>query len=37
VFDTAGDLTIIYADPKWDINNAILQKLGISVNSELDD
>lgn len=37
VFDTAGEMTIIYADPKWDINNAILQKLGISVNNELDD
>ena len=37
VFDSAGDMTIIYADPKWDINSAILQKLGISVNSELDD
>lgn len=36
VFDTAGDLTIIYADPKWDINDAILQKLGISVNNEVD-
>ncbi|MCQ2284323.1 MAG: OmpH family outer membrane protein [Bacteroidales bacterium] len=37
VFDSAGDMTIIYADPKWDINEAILQKLGISVNNELDD
>lgn len=37
VFDSAGDMTIIYADPKWDINSAILQKLGISVNEELDD
>lgn len=37
VFDTAGDLTIIYADPKWDINDAILQKMGISPNSNLDD
>lgn len=37
VFDTAGEMTIIYADPKWDINQAILQKLGISVNSELDE
>lgn len=37
VFDSAGDMTIIYADPKWDINSAILQKLGISVNNELDD
>ncbi len=37
VFDTAGEMTIIYADPKWDINQAILQKLGISVNDELDE
>lgn len=37
VFDTAGEMTIIYADPKWDINQAILQKLGVSVNEELDD
>lgn len=37
VFDTAGEMTIIYADPKWDINQAILQKLGISVNNDLDE
>lgn len=37
VFDTAGEMTIIYADPKWDINQAIIQKLGISVNNELDE
>lgn len=37
VFDAAGDMTIIYADPKWDINEQILQKLGISLNDELDD
>ena len=37
VFDTAGDLTIIYADPKWDINEQVLQKMGISVNRDLDD
>lgn len=37
VFDTAGEMTIIYADPKWDINQAVMQKLGISVNSELDE
>jgi outer membrane protein len=30
VFDTAGSLTIVYADPKWDINDAIMQKLGVS-------
>lgn len=37
VFDTAGEMSIIYADPKWDINAVILQKLGVSVNNELDD
>jgi len=31
IFDTAGSMTIIYADPKWDVNEAIMQKLGISV------
>ena len=31
IFDVAGSMTIIYADPKWDINDAIMQKLGISV------
>ena len=37
VFDTAGDLTIIYADPKWDINAQVLQKMGISASNDLDD
>lgn len=37
VFDTAGDLTIIYADPKWDINAEVLQKMGISGSNNLDD
>ena len=37
VFDTAGDLTIIYADPKWDINEQVLQKMGISVSRDSDD
>lgn len=37
VFDTAGEMTIIYADPKWDINEEVLQKMGISVNRDLDD
>jgi outer membrane protein len=32
VFDVAGDMTIVYADPKWDINDQIMQKLGISPN-----
>jgi outer membrane protein len=30
VFDTAGAMTIVYADPKWDINEVIMQKLGIT-------
>ncbi|MCR4738088.1 MAG: OmpH family outer membrane protein [Bacteroidales bacterium] len=37
VFDTAGEMTIIYADPKWDINDVILQKLGVSASSDMDD
>ena len=37
VFDTAGDLTIIYADPKWDINEQVLSKMGISVNRDMDE
>lgn len=37
VFDTAGEMTIIYADPKWDINEAILQKLGISAGDDIDE
>ena len=36
VFDTAGDLTIIYADPKWDINEQVLQKMGITAR-DMDD
>ena len=32
VFDVAGSTTIVYADAKWDINDAIMQKLGISAN-----
>ena len=31
VFDAAGSMTIIYADPKFDLNDAIMQRLGISV------
>ena len=34
VFDTAGAMTIVYADSKWDINEAIMQKLGITVKGE---
>lgn len=30
VFDVAGSMTIIYADPKWDINDQIMQKLGVT-------
>ena len=31
VFDTSGAMTIVYADAKSDINDAIMQKLGITV------
>lgn len=34
VFDVAGSMTIIYADPKWDINDQIMQKLGITVRED---
>ncbi|MDR3048005.1 MAG: OmpH family outer membrane protein [Bacteroidales bacterium] len=34
VFDTSGAMTIVYADPKWDINDAIMQKLGITVSKD---
>lgn len=34
VFDVAGSMTIIYADPKWDLNDEIMQKLGISASTE---
>jgi outer membrane protein len=30
VFDVAGSMTIVYADPKFDINDPILEKLGIT-------
>ncbi len=33
VFDVAGSTTIVYADPKWDINDEIMQKLGISARN----
>lgn len=29
IFDKAGDMTIVYADAKYDINDEILAKLGI--------
>ena len=34
VFDVAGAMTIVYADSKWDINDQIMQKLGISANDD---
>lgn len=37
VFDVAGSMTIIYADPKWDINDQIMQKLGVTVRDDSDD
>ena len=33
VFDKAGAMTIVYADAKTDINEAILTKLGVAPNS----
>lgn len=37
VFDVAGAMTIIYADPKWDINDQIMQRLGITAQGDDDD
>ncbi|MDR1757514.1 MAG: OmpH family outer membrane protein [Bacteroidales bacterium] len=34
VFDVAGSMTIVYADPKWDINDQVMQKLGISAKNK---
>jgi outer membrane protein len=31
VFDTAGSMTIVYADPKYDLNDMVMQRLGITV------
>jgi outer membrane protein len=31
VFDVAGSMTIVYADPKFDLNDQVMQRLGISV------
>lgn len=31
IFDTAGSMTIVYADPKFDLNDMVMQRLGISV------
>lgn len=36
VFDKAGDMTIVYADSKFDINDAILAKLGVVAGSKDD-
>jgi len=30
-------MTIIYADPKWDINEQIMNKLGISATNDATD
>lgn len=37
VFDVAGSMTIIYADPKWDINDQIMQKLGVTAKDTEED
>ena len=37
VFDVAGAMTIIYADPKWDINDQIMQKLGVTAKDDAED
>jgi len=31
VFDAAGSMTIVYADPKFDLNDMVMQRLGITV------
>jgi len=31
IFDVAGSMTIVYADPKFDLNDIVMQRLGISV------
>ena len=36
VFDTAGSMTIVYADAKWDINDQVMQRLGISITRDDD-
>jgi len=33
IFDTAGSMTIVYADPKFDLNDMVLQRLGITVKN----
>ena len=37
VFDTAGSMTIIYADAKWDINEQIMNKLGVAAPTDKDE
>jgi len=31
VFDVAGSMTIVYADPKFDLNDMVMQRLGIAI------
>jgi len=31
IFDVAGSMTIVYADPKFDLNDMVMQRLGITV------
>jgi len=31
IFDVAGSMTIVYADPKYDLNDIVMQRLGISI------
>jgi len=33
VFDVAGSVTIVYADPKFDLNDEIMKRLGIVVKN----
>jgi len=33
VFDVAGSMTIVYADPKFDLNDLVMQRLGIAVKN----
>jgi outer membrane protein len=33
VFDVAGSMTIVYADPKFDLNDQVMQRLGITVKN----
>ncbi len=37
VFDTAGAMTIVYADPKFDINERVMNKLGVSARTSSDE